>query len=275
MHFYRLRPNSGFGLARLALLFSLGLLTVGAWAITLYQPFKMNMPMSMAVRGGVVGDGMPGMAMAGMSTGEWSITAILVFLVAWTIMMAAMMLPAAAPMILVFASAQARRGKNTAVPTWIFVTGYLLVWSGVGLLVYALVQIGSGSTSRLHLGERARWAPVALGAILIGAGVYQFTPLKHICLSYCRSPFAFIALHWRDGPGGALGMGIRHGIYCLGCCWALFAVLVAAGIMSLAWMLLITVVIFAEKVLPLGQHVAAGAGILLIILGSLVAVGTF
>jgi predicted metal-binding membrane protein len=157
-----------------------------------------------------------------------------VFVALWTVMMAAMMLPAAAPMILIFASAQARRARFAAVPTWIFIAGYLLVWAAAGVLVYVLVQVGSDLATGLTSADRASWAPVALGATLIAAGLYQFTPLRRVCLVHCRSPLTFVAQHWRDGRMGALQMGVRHGAYCLGCCWAMFAVMVAAGVMSLA-----------------------------------------
>ena len=127
--------------------------------------------------------------------------------------------------------------------------------------------------TRLAPAARATWAPLALGATLVAAGLYQFTPLKRVCLSHCRSPLSFVMRHWRSGRLGALRMGIVHGAYCLGCCWALFAVLVAAGVMSLAWMLLLTLVVFVEKVLPLGRRVSASIGIVLTILGALVASG--
>ena len=121
--------------------------------------------------------------------------------------------------------------------------------------------------------QRSKWAPLALGATLGVAGLYQFTTLKHICLSHCRSPLAFVAQHWRDGRVGALEMGLRHGLYCFGCCWALFAVLVAAGVMSVAWMLLLTLVVFAEKLLPQARRFEAGIGIALVVLGIAVASG--
>jgi predicted metal-binding membrane protein len=108
---------------------------------------------------------------------------------------------------------------------------------------------------------------MALGAVLIGAGLYQLTPLKQVCLDHCRSPVAFVMQHWREGASGALRMGCVHGLFCLGCCWALFAVLVAAGVMSLAWMLLLTLVIFAEKVLPGGQRTSQVVGIAFLVLG--------
>src|SRR5690606_18997280 len=111
---------------------------------------------------------------------------------------------------------------------------------------------------------------LVLGAILLAAGLYQFTPLKRVCLRHCRSPLAFFAQHWRDGRVGALRLGILHGAYCLGCCWALFAVLVAVGVMSIGWMLLLTLVVFVEKVLPRGERIAAFFGVALVALGAVI-----
>jgi predicted metal-binding membrane protein len=261
------------GRAWLSVLVSLVLLTGAAWALTLYHTLSMSMPMGIAARGGMSAEGMSGMAMAGMSAAGWSLGGAVVFVAVWTVMMAAMMLPATAPMILIFASAQARRESHAAVPTWIFIAGYILVWLAAGLLVFILVQFGSDVATRLTSADRASWAPVALGATLLTAGLYQFTPIKRVCLTHCRSPFAFVAQYWRDGPGGALQMGLRHGTYCLGCCWALFAVMVAAGVMSLAWMLLLTLVVFVEKVLPQGRRVSAVIGVALVLLGLVVASG--
>jgi predicted metal-binding membrane protein len=258
----------------LGLLASLIALTAAAWALTLYQTFSMEMPMGVAVRGGMEGmDGMAGMATAGIPAGGWSLAGAVAFLAVWTVMMAAMMLPAAAPMIFMFAAAQAKRERQAAVPTWIFVAGYMLAWAAAGLLVYVLVQLGSGLATSLDPLERSKWAPLALGATLGVAGLYQLTTLKHICLTHCRSPLAFIARHWRSGRFGALEMGLRHGLYCLGCCWALFAVLVATGIMSVAWMLLLTLAVFVEKLLPRGSRFAGALGIVLMALGIVVSLG--
>jgi len=209
-------------------------------------------------------DNMASMATSGLSAAGWSLAGAVVFVAIWTVMMAAMMLPAAAPMIMIFASAQARRGQGALVPTWIFTAGYLLVWLTAGVIVYVIVEAATGTMS--HSGATA-WAPIALGTILVVAGIYQFTPLKRVCLRHCRSPFAFVAMHWRDGRLGAVRMGVVHGLFCLGCCWALFAVLVAAGVMSLAWMLALTLAVFAEKVLPLGELTARVIGIALIVAG--------
>lgn len=262
------------GRMRLGFLVALVGLTGAAWCLTAYHAVKMSMPMGIAVRGGMAADGMAGMAMAGMSatTGS-SLAGAIVFVAVWTVMMAAMMLPAATPMIIIFASAQARRQKHVAVPTWIFIAGYMIVWAAAGIFVYVLVQFGSELATMLVPTERDRWAPIALGSTLVVAGLYQFTPIKNVCLSHCRSPLAFVAQHWRAGRVGALVMGLRHGAYCFGCCWALFAVMGAAGVMSLAWMLLLTLIIFVEKLLPHGPRAAAAIGVALILLGIVVAVG--
>jgi predicted metal-binding membrane protein len=270
----RLIPRAALGRARLGLLLSLAALAVGAWAITFFHSSSMGMPMGIAAaseRSPEAMAGMEGMDMDGRSAPSWSITGALGFTAVWTIMMAGMMLPAAAPMIVVFASAQARRAPGSAIPTWIFVAGYLLVWAAAGLLAYGVVQIGSAIATSLAPAERATYAPIALGITLVAAGLYQFTSLKRVCLSHCRSPFAFVARHWRDGRGGALAMGLRHGVLCLGCCWALFAVLVAAGVMSMPWMILLTLIVVAEKVLPIGPRVATAAGLMLLVLGAAVA----
>jgi predicted metal-binding membrane protein len=265
------RATSTLGRARRNLLISLVVLAGTAWAFTVHESLKMGAPIGDALRGSMSADGMEGMAMGGMSAAGWSVGAALVFVGMWTVMMAAMMLPAAAPMILTFAAAQARRDNMAAVPTWIFIAGYLFVWSAVGVVVFGLVQVGADAPSYLGSVDRAIWGPLVLGVTLVVAGVYQFTPLKRVCLRHCRSPMAFVALHWRDGPLGAVRMGIWHGAYCLGCCWALFAILIVAGIMSLGWMLVLTLVVFAEKVFPHGQRVSATIGIALIVLGGVIA----
>jgi predicted metal-binding membrane protein len=267
------RPRPLLGLAPLSLLVSLVALTGAAWALTLQHTLAMSMPMGIVIRGGMAAEGLEGMAMSGMTAAGWSLGGAVLFVALWTVMMAAMMLPAALPMIVIFASAQARRAHHPAVPTWVFTAGYLLVWAAAGLLVYVLVQIGSDFVTGLAAADRASWAPLALGATLLAAGLYQFTPIKRVCLTHCRSPLAFVAQHWRDGRLGALQMGLRHGGYCLGCCWALFAVMVAAGVMSLAWMLLLTLLVFVEKVLPHGWRAAPVIGVALMVLGLMVASG--
>ena len=254
------------------LLLTLVLLTAGSWAITVHQARTMDMPMGVAISGTAHAsmDGMGATATAG-----WSVGAAAAFLAVWTVMMAAMMLPAAAPMVLLFDAVHAkRRGQPSFIPTWIFVAGYLLVWTAAGLIVYALVRLGSDLADRLGAADREAWAPRALGTILVAAGLYQLTPLKRVCLNHCRSALGFVMTHWRDGRLGTLRMGLEHGAYCLGCCWALFAVLVATGVMSLPWMILLTLVVFAEKVFPHERRVTVGIGAGFVVLGVIVAAGT-
>jgi predicted metal-binding membrane protein len=283
-----LRLTSALGPVPLAILLALMAVTAAAWALTLYQAMSMGVPVGAAMSGGMSMEnmqgmesmqgmegmaGMTGMAMGGVSAANWSLASLATFVMLWTLMMIAMMLPAAMPMILIFAAAQSRRDRHVAIPTWIFVTGYILVWAAAGVLAYVLDQGVSGLMRAPSSLERGTWAPLVLGTTLAVAGLYQFTPLKRVCLRHCRSPLAFVAQYWRDGRRGALGMGIRHGLYCLGCCWALFAVLTTVGMMSIAWMLLLTLLVFAEMVFPHGARTSAAVGLGLVLLGLLVASG--
>ena len=284
------RPAKALTRDRLILLALLTMVTVGAWALTAYQVTTMDMPMGVVPRPASVApsatdapDGMDGMAMddaadvaaMGMAGAGWSLAGFVAFVVAWAVMMAAMMFPAAAPMILLFQATAARRkaAGRAFVPTWVFVVGYLLVWTTIGAITWLLVQVASDVAGQHDAASRQTWAPLAFGTVLVLAGLYQLTPLKRVCLDHCRSPFGFVMQHWHEGYGGALRMGIVHGLYCLGCCWALFGVLVAAGVMSLAWMLLLTLVVFAEKVLPVGPRVAQATGIAFLVLGGFIVAG--
>ena len=156
-------------------------------------------------------------------------------------MMTAMMLPATAPMVLIVRLAVAP-GRLADVRTGVFIFGYLLVWTGLGLAALA----AQSSLTALGLGVRAP----AVAGVLALAGAYQFSPWKNACLRACRSPMDFVVLHWRSGTFGAFRLGIDHGVYCIGCCWALMAVLVVVGGMGIAWVALIALVVFVEKVLP-------------------------
>ena len=260
------RLASTVGAIPLTLLFSLIAVTAIAWGFTLYQPFTIGGSMDSAM-GEMEGIAMEDMAMGSMAAG-WSFAGLLIFVVVWSIMMVAMMLPAAAPMILIFAAAQARRDRHIAVRTWIFITGYIFVWAGAGLGAYVFDQAFTQLRSSHGSTEHVTWEPLALGITLILAGLYQFTPLKHVCLRQCRSPWGFVAQYWREGRTGAVNMGVRHGLYCLGCCWALFVVLTAVEMMSIAWMLSLTLVVFAEKVFPFGTRISAAVGLALVALGA-------
>src|SRR5579885_2501762 len=194
------------------------------------------------------------------------------FLATWVAMMAAMMFPASAPMILAFARVHAARRERGRpfVPTWIFTGSYLLVWAGAGIVAFLLAsgadRLADRSPSLMDHAARIG------GALLILAGLYQLSPLKDRCLAKCRTPLSFIATSWREGRGGAVHMGIEHGGYCLGCCWLLFALLFPLGVMNVAAMAALTVLVFAEKALPFGRALALGAAAVLIIWGMVVLV---
>jgi predicted metal-binding membrane protein len=174
----------------------------------------------------------------------------------WVTMTAAMMLPSAAPMVLFFAAIggeRARRGAASA-PTWMFVAGYLAVWTAFGLLAYGVYRL-AGALDADTLGWD-RGGPYVAGLAVAGAGLYELTPLKELCLRHCRSPMHFVFGGWRSGRFGALRMGGEHGVYCVGCCWGLMVILFALGVMSLLWMAVVAAVIFVQKILPRADRVA-------------------
>ena len=183
----------------------------------------------------------------------------------WVVMMAAMMLPSVAPMVLTFSRISRERARQrdaTLVPTWIFVAGYLLAWTLYGLAAYGVFR-----ALRAAFGGSLSWdgaGPWLAGGAVAFAGLYQLTPLKRVCLRHCRGPLHFVLHGWKDGRAGALRMGLEHGAYCVGCCWGLMLALFALGIMSLFWMAVIATVIFAEKLLPAGESLSRSFGIALV-----------
>jgi predicted metal-binding membrane protein len=186
----------------------------------------------------------------------------------WIVMMAGMMLPSAAPAILLYAAMvrrHAERGSALAA-TWIFVAGYLLVWAGFSLGA-ALVQAALQHAALLDP-MMASSSRVLSALLLAAAGVYQFTPLKDRCLSKCREPLAFFMTHWRAGAAGALRMGMSHGAHCVGCCAMLMLLLFAVGVMNLAWVAAIAAFVLVEKLLPAGRLTARFAGVALLVLGA-------
>ena len=218
--------------------------------------------MGMSAAGGM---DMPGM---GMDLGPPSWTpayAFSVFLM-WTIMMVAMMLPSAAPMMLLYARVSVTRAERVGLsPTAVFVGAYVALWTAFSALAAAtqwwLTTIGVVSDA-MRIESR-----LVGGILLIAAGLYQLTPLKRLCLANCRTPFTFLTLHWRPGLAGALRMGLRHGAYCVGCCWFVMALLFVGGVMNLAWVVAIAAFVLAEKVLPFGELVGVGAGTLSLVAG--------
>jgi predicted metal-binding membrane protein len=194
------------------------------------------------------------------------------FLAAWGVMMAAMMLPSALPMIALYHAVSRNRSPTgpPILPTFLFAATYLVVWLAVGLPVYATSGL-VGTLARTNP-VVAQGLPYALAVVLVAAGLYQFTALKRRCLRHCQTPLSFLLGHWRHGAAASLRMGLAHAAYCVGCCWGLMAVLVAAGAMSLPWVLGIAAVVFVEKVLPRGQWTARPVGGALLGLGLLVGI---
>lgn len=204
--------------------------------------------------------------MAGVPTGMDAA----VFVATWVTMMVAMMFPSASPMILMFA--RVHRGRRQRgqpfVPTAVFVTPYVGIWTLFGVLAYAAAgAIGASAHGSPWLMDHA----ARLGAgVVVATGLYQFTPLKDLCLTKCRSPLAFLLNAWRDGYGGTLRMGLEHGAYCVGCCWSLFVLLFLLGMMNVAAMALVAAFIFVEKTLPAGQRIGRITAVLLVAYGALV-----
>ena len=198
---------------------------------------------------------------------HWRVSTILSHFIMWIVMMVAMMLPTAGPMILTFATiSRGQRQKNQPyVNTFVFVSGYIIVSIGYSLLATTfqwwlhthamLTSIGASNSNILS------------GILLCVAGIYQWSSLKHACLRFCRNPFNFLMGNWREGSTGALFMGFKHGLLCTGCCWALMALMFVGGVMNLLWMVVITAVILIEKVAPRGDIFAKIAGVAMITSG--------
>lgn len=216
------------------------------------------------------------MSMAGMSMsmqpGMWSLGYFIIVLIMWWVMMIAMMTPSAAPMILLYARAtrhaqaigQLRQG---VVPTAAFAGGYLMVWLGFSLLAAALqcALERSGLVSAMMLASTSAGVSAAILAL---AGLYQLSPLKHVCLRHCRSPAEFLSSHWRPGAFGALRMGLEHGAFCVGCCWLLMALLLVGGIMNVLWIAALAILVLLEKVAPHGAWLSRATGVVLLAWGA-------
>ncbi|HWY91210.1 MAG TPA: DUF2182 domain-containing protein [Solirubrobacteraceae bacterium] len=204
--------------------------------------------------------------MAGMDGGPGTNPGALGFFIStWVVMMAAMMLPSVIPMVLAYRDLQPERRNHgrsaSAGDTWPFLAGYLALWAAAGLAGYALLEAGRSLDGGLFAWNRAGRYTAA--GVLVAAALYQLTPSKSACLSRCRSRRAFLLEGWRDGRDGALRMGIEHGAWCVGCCWALMAALFALGAMSVAWMVLISALIAAERLLPRRALATTGVASLL------------
>jgi predicted metal-binding membrane protein len=205
------------------------------------------------------------MAMPRMQT--WGVLELVLLCVMWAVMMVAMMVPSAAPMILMYTIINRRRREQQQpyVPTAVFLGGYLLVWAGFSVLAM-LAQWGLHSVALLSP-MMVSTSPILGGLVLLAAGLFQWMPLKYACLTRCRSPLGFLMTDWREGHRGALIMGLRHGMYCVGCCWCLMALLFVAGVMNLLWVATIAAFVLMEKVIPRGDLVGRLAGGVLVVAG--------
>ena len=210
--------------------------------------------------------GMPGMPASGAHRGSSAELFALDFMM-WAIMMVGMMLPSAAPTILLYGTLVRKNGERGSVlpGVWIFTSGYLAVWTGFSFIA-ALLQVGLEQAA-LVTPMMASASRDMSAAILIAAGIYQWLPIKEVCLRKCRSPVQFFLTAWRPGAGGAFRMGVESGFYCLGCCWALMLLLFVAGVMNLLWVALIAGFVFVEKLLPAARLTSGFAGAALVLSG--------
>jgi predicted metal-binding membrane protein len=230
-----------------------------AWAFTAHQAMLMD-EMEAAMWRDM------NMSMNGMDTSWRAIDAAFVF-VMWSVMMAAMMVPGASPMITAYATINRRRRQRGApyVPTGFFLLGYLVAWAGFSVIATVLqwlLQAGALLTTMMQ-STSYYWS----AALFLSAGLYQFSPLKEMCLAYCRSPDGFILSEWRDGALGGAIMGWRHGLFCMGCCAALMALLFAVAVMDLRWVAALGLMVSAEKLLPGARFWRLAIGVALVASG--------
>lgn len=237
----------------------LGVVSALAWWYTLQQSRQMNVSGAWECLT---------MKMGGPEVTAWSISSFLPLFVMWAVMMVAMMLPSAAPMLLTFAAVarNRRQRQRPYVPVSIFAFGYLAIWCGFS----AIAAFSQWLLHRETLVSSAMASTSALfgGFVLLAAGAFQFTPLKQRCLTYCRSPLEFMMTRWRDGRHGAFAMGLAHGAFCTGCCWSLMALLFVVGVMNMVWVAALTLLVTLEKLLPRGKQVSMASGLILLAWGA-------
>ena len=233
-------------------LVGIAVITLLAWAYIVYLARDMKTGMSMN----------SDMAMPMMES--WSAVDSALMFVMWAVMMTAMMVPTAAPMVLVYASLNRRRPDPQLLftSTAVFLLGYLVIWSGFAALA-TVAQWG------LHIGAllspmMVSTSPILGGGLLLAAGLFQWSSIKYDCLANCRTPIGFLMTEWRDGPRGAFVMGLRHGLSCLGCCWVLMILLFVLGVMNLLWIAALAGFVLMEKIAPRGHLVSRLSGLVLI-----------
>ena len=237
----------------LAITASLAGVTLLAWIYLVKMARDMSSPESLC--------------MAAMQIQHWSMSYFWMMFWMWAVMMVGMMVPSAAPMILIYAAVARKAGKQgtPVAPAGAFALGYIFMWTVFSLLV---------TLAQWQLDRAALLSPMMVAnsprfgaGLLIAAGVYQWLPVKDRCLQHCRSPFHFISNHWQPGVWGAFRMGISHGAFCIGCCWVLMLLLFVGGVMNILWIAIITLFVLLEKVLPLGDRGGKWTGVLMVLMG--------
>ena len=254
---------------------ALVVLTLAAWAWLLAGAGMAMKPFVSLVPNMTSSTGASGMAMANMaesSPSSWSIGHFALIFSMWWVMMVGMMLPSAAPMILLYSRAGMSGDGQFRPATGSFLTGYLVAWAafsvGAALLQMMLEQFGL--LLPMTMASQSRWLSVA---VLILAGIYQLSPVKNVCLRNCRSPARFLSLHFRPGSIGALRMGLLHGAFCVGCCWLFMTLLFVGGVMNLVWIALLTLMVAAEKLLPFGRDASLASGLACIAWSTVMLIG--
>jgi predicted metal-binding membrane protein len=231
----------------------LGVIAVLAWVYTIFVA---------SMGGGDMAGGVSHMAMPQVD--PWSGVDFLLMYAMWAVMMVAMMLPSASPMILLFAKINRKRqqARTPYLPTSMFAGSYIVVWASFALLATAANwALHNGGLMTSMMGSAL---PLWGGGLLIVAGLYQFTPLKYACLNKCRSPLGFLVSEWRAGAFGAFVMGLRHGTYCVLCCWALMVLLFVLGVMNLTWIAFLAAFVLIEKLASGGPWLSRVSGLLLL-----------
>ena len=235
--------------------------TAGALLLAVLLSWAWIVPMALDMYGAMSGPS------AWMMTTNWDAQHLALLFAMWAVMMVGMMLPSAAPTLLLYAAvARKSGGESVALRVYAFGAGYLAVWTFFSVLATVLQRVLAEAlvlSPMMELQSRA-WA----GGLLVLAGVYQFTAAKRACLTVCRSPVEFVTRHWKPGRRGAFRMGIGHGLYCLGCCWALMLLLFVGGVMNLWVIAAITLFVLLEKAAPRGAQAGRLSGALLILLGA-------
>lgn len=242
---------------RSVVLVGLGLVVLVSWTYIIYLARDMANVMNMSNTD-------MGMEIAMPAIQPWGIVDYLLMFIMWSVMMFAMMTPSAAPMVLTYTkiTRQKQAAFKPVLGTVIFFSGYLLIWM-VFSAVATFAQGGLHAATLLSPMMETT-SPILGGIILIAAGIFQFTRLKYTCLTHCRTPIGYFMTEWREGKLGALVMGLRHGAYCVGCCWLLMALLFVAGVMNLVWIAVIAAYVLVEKLISGGHNLSYAIGALMV-----------